>query len=530
MKKNPNLLWISALILGWLFDFLFWGQSLGVNFTIYAAICILGGFGLLILSARQRPARGTLGLVPPLLFFMVVPFVRAEPMTVFLSVLFTVMLAGLIAISYLGGRWFQFGLVDYFSGFFGLLGSMIARPIAFRLELRREEKESGVSHPRLNPWPIVRGILISIPIIAIFAALLASADTIFGRELNDFFKLFFDVDRIPEYIFRLVYILIFSYALAGVFLHASSRSTEEKLLGVEKPRVPQFLGFPETTIILGSVIVLFTAFVIVQFRYFFGGQINLGPGGLTDSEYARRGFGELAAVAFLSLLLILGLSTVSSRTTPVQRRIFSGLSVAVVALVMVILASAWQRLRLNELAHGFFRLRTYSHVFYIWLALLLVAVVVLEILHRERAFALAALIACLGFAISLTILNVDSFTVQQSVIRADIGYFFNIPDNASLSTDSQPALVDAFLNPSLPPALREKVGAILVCRAYMNHSSGNPSSDWRSFNLSRWSATQAMERARPYLANYVINTQTYPMRVRTPHGVGFYECQNYYGD
>ncbi len=530
MKKNPNVLWISALILGWLFDFLFWRQALGINFTIYAAICILGGFLLLVLFARQRPARGAIWLVPPLLFFMAVPFVRAEPMTVFLSVLFTVMLAGLIAISYLGGRWFQYSLADYFSGFFGLLGSMIARPITFRLDVAREEKESGVSYPRMNPWPIVRGILITIPIIAIFATLLASADTIFGQELNDFFKLFFDVEKIPEYIFRLVYILIFAYALAGVFLHASARGTDEKLLGVEKPLVPRFLGFPETTIILGSVIVLFAAFVIVQFRYFFGGQVNLGPGGLTDSEYARRGFGELAAVAFLSLLLILGLSTITSRSTPIQRRIFSGMSVAVVALVMVILASAWQRLQLNELAHGFFRLRTYSHVFYIWLALLLVAVVVLEILHRERAFALAALIASLGFAVSLTLLNVDRFTVQQSVIRAHNGYFFNIPDNASLSTDSQPALVDAFRDPALPQDLREKVGAILVCRAYMSHSADDPSNDWRSFNLSRWSATQAMERARPSLAAYVINTQVYPMRVRTPHGAGYYECQNYYRD
>ncbi len=32
MKKNPNLLWITAIVLGWLFDLLFWKQSFGINF------------------------------------------------------------------------------------------------------------------------------------------------------------------------------------------------------------------------------------------------------------------------------------------------------------------------------------------------------------------------------------------------------------------------------------------------------------------------------------------------------------------
>src|SRR5512135_959140 len=179
MKNNPNVLWISALILGWLFDFLFWGQSLGVNFTIYAALCVIGGLFLLRLS-RQPTARGILWLIPPLLFFMAVPFVRTEPMTVFLSVLFTILLAGVASISYLGGRWFHYSLADYVAGFAGLFASMLARPIAFRLDLRREAQETGISHPRLNLWPIVRGIVIAIPILAVFAALLSSADAIFS--------------------------------------------------------------------------------------------------------------------------------------------------------------------------------------------------------------------------------------------------------------------------------------------------------------------------------------------------------------
>ena len=125
--------------------------------------------------------------------------------------------------------------------------------------------------------------------------------------------------------------------------------------------------------------------MVIQFQYFFGGQTNIGVQGYTYAEYARRGFGELVAVAFFSLLLFLGLSAIVKRQNPAQRWVFSGLGLGMVALVGVMLVSAFQRLLLYEAAYGFSRLRMYTHVFMIWLGLLLAVVVVLEILRRERA-------------------------------------------------------------------------------------------------------------------------------------------------
>ena len=529
MKKNPSILWVTALVLGWLFDFLFWKQSFGINFAIYSILCLAGGI-FILWTVKQYPARGTLWLIPPFLFFITVTFTRTEPMTVFLGMLFTVFLMGIFVISFLGGRWYKYSLADYFVGFINLVGSMLAQPLIFRSEISREEKESGLPTSKLNLWPIVRGLVIAIPILVIFASLLASADTIFSYRLNAIIKLFFNLDNLPEYIFRFIYIIFIGYILAGSFLHAGMKSRNEKLLGEDKPLISRFLGFTETTIVLTSVIMLFTAFVIIQFRYFFGGHANLVATGLTDSEYARRGFGELSAVAILSLLMILGMSTITRREGKVQGRIYSGLSVAIVALVLVILVSAYQRLLLNELAHGFFRLRTYSHVFYIWIAILFVAVVVLEILHRERAFALAAVLASLGFAISLSMLNVDSFTVKQSVLRATHGYYLNVPDIVSLSTDSVPALVDEFLTPSLPTSTHEAIGVILVCRLNSDGRVNEQTTDWRSFNYSKSAEEEALRKVRPYLADYKININSWPNRVYAPGVPEYYECQNNYSD
>ncbi len=219
--------------------------------------------------------------------------------------------------------------------------------------------------------------------------------------------------------------------------------------------------------------------------------------------------------------MIIGLSTITRRENEAQKRAYSGLSVVLVVLVMVILISAYQRLTLNELAHGFFRLRTYSHVFYIWLALLLVAVVVLETLHHERAFALAAVIAALGFAITLNFLNVDGFTAEQSVLRAEQGKYLNVADLAALSTDSVPVLVNEFLSSSVFPSIHEAIGAILLCRSARNGDSTQQSRDRRSFSFSQWMADKAMEKVRPYLKAYTVLRDN--LQVRTPSNI-VYEC------
>ncbi len=173
--------------------------------------------------------------------------------------------------------------------------------------------------------------------------------------------------------------------LAGSFLHASTQSQDEKLVGEEKPAIEPFIGFTESSIVLGSVAALFLLFVSVQFRYFFGGILNIGfqGQGFTYSQYARRGFNELVAVAFLSLLLILGFSILTRRENNTQRRIYSGLSVAIVALVMIMLDSAFQRLALAVDWHGFSRLRVYPQIFMVWVGVLLVAVVILREMVRD---------------------------------------------------------------------------------------------------------------------------------------------------
>ncbi len=532
MKTNPNKLWIFVFALGWLFDFLFWQNKPGVNFAVFAMACLVVAFYLL-LSDGLRPNRTSLILLPLFGFFAAVTFIRAEPMTTFLAYTFTLVVMTLLALTYLGGRWVLYTLADYLGKVLQLIASMFAQPITFMADARKRQTEAGIQPSRQNNiWPVVRGIVIALPVIAIFASLLASADVIFGQRLEDMID-WFNIDNLPELIFRFIYIVIIGYALAGVILHTAIQSKDEKLASEEKPLIPPFLGYVEATIVLGSVVALFAAFVVVQFQYFFGGTTNIHIDGYTYAEYARRGFGELVAVAFFALLMLLTLSAITKRDTETQRRTFSGLGVTLVIFLLVMLVSAFKRLGLYEEIYGFSRLRTYTHVFLIWIGLLLIVTIALEILRKERMFTFVMLIASFGFASTLPILNVDAFIVNQNIQREihaqsknsvdlDAQYFLDLSD------DAVPPLVSAYLTPTLPDPVREKIGASLACIHY-ERGLDTRKLPWQSFHVATFNADKALASIRNDLKGFKIDSTDYPVMVTTPSGDEF-SCSPYYYD
>jgi hypothetical protein len=484
MQIRRNWIWVIALALAWIFDFLFWKQEPGISFFLFVVLCLIGG-GVAATLSGIRPDVKSLILAGMILASACITFLRSESFTVGCAVMLTLGLLALLATTYRGGKWPLYGVIDYLAGWAQLGLNMALHPA-----LLPPEKVAEGTPPPTSAWrrwlpPVLRGLLISIPVLLLFSALLASADAVFGKWIGMLFRL----ENLPEYIFRLTYILIGAYLLTGVFLHAILASREEKISLANPPRVKPFLGFLEAAIVLGGTNLLFLAFVGFQFRYFFGGAQNIGVEGFTYSEYARSGFGELIAVACISLLMLLTLGSITQREQRPQRITFTALGVGLVALVSVILISAFQRLLLYEAAYGFTGLRIYTHVFMAWLGILLIAVIALEVAGRMRLFPLASLLAALGFVLSLAILNVDGVIVDWNSSRALAGHELDSEYLTTLSDDAVPALMTLYR--SGPAAERDTVGAGLSCRLWnMQHETAR---SWQSFQLARFQARQLLE-------------------------------------
>jgi hypothetical protein len=495
---------IIGLLVAWLFDGLFWHQSPGISFAIYVAVLLVAGL-MLSFTERKPPARATMWLFLPIVVFALMTSVRLEPMTIFVSVCITLCLMMILVHTYRSGRWLEYSLSDYGVAAFKVLASMLVGAPG----VARQTLQAGAENTPSTRWksvrsllPVFRGLLLALPLLIFFEALLASADPLFKAQIERFFESL-SLEKLFEYTFRAGYVLILAYLLVGVYLYALTTSQEGKLIGVDKPVVRPVLGTIEACVTLACINLLFGAFVLVQFRYFFGSRANIHVDGLSYAEYARRGFGELVLVAFFSLLLFLGLSTLARRETTSQRRLFTTLGVLLGLLVGVILLSAFQRLLLYEHAFGFTRLRTYPHIFMVWLGITLAAFVLLEVVGRMRAFGLALLLAGMGFGLTLGLLNVDGLIAQRNIARARAGYDLDLDYLLTLSVDSTPAFVDWFYTPDLNPGLRDQIGAVLACQAAELGQQVSEQS-WTGFHFSEWRAQRLLDGMQAEFGDYPV--------------------------
>jgi hypothetical protein len=202
-----------------------------------------------------------------------------------------------------------------------------------------------------------------------------------------------------------------------------------------------WLGMIEASVVLFSIDALFLLFVAIQFAALFGGEAFLRRQGLTYSEYARRGFFELLAVAVITLVLILALDWITRRETQGHHRIFLIGSGSMVGLTVIILTSAFMRMALYESAYGFTRLRVHTHVFMVWLGLLMIFFIITLAYKHTRLFATGLLVFAIGYTVTLDILNPDAFIVRQNLARYDRGLELDVDYLGSLSDDAIPLLM-----------------------------------------------------------------------------------------
>jgi Domain of unknown function (DUF4153) len=185
---------------------------------------------------------------------------------------------------------------------------------------------------------VARGLAIATPLLVLFGALFMAADAVFKQLLVSALPTFSD-----SLFTRLTIVAIIAW-LAGGLLRDLIAPVEEKRLvrahGVDEARAPGRIGAAEVNIALTLLGLLFLAFVVVQFRYLFGGHdLVQRTADLTYAEYARHGFFELVAVVALTLPLLL-LGDWMLRDEQRGRRVFRLLAGSVLTLLGVVIASA----------------------------------------------------------------------------------------------------------------------------------------------------------------------------------------------
>jgi hypothetical protein len=324
--------------------------------------------------------------------------------------------------------------------------------------------------------------MLAVPLVVVFVVLFASADAVFARVLHDLFAWDLDLGSVPG---RVITAMAAAWLTAGLLVFVSRGSEDDEAVATGGTQIGP-LGSTEAITVLLALNLLFVFFVVLQATYLFGGRSTLDASGLTYAEYARRGFFELLAVAFAVGGLALGLEAAVRH----RSRAYVASVLTLVALTLVVLASAFLRLRLYQDAYGWTELRFYVFAAIVWMAIGAVGAMVCIGLDRTRWLPHGMVMLSVAFGLAFNVIGPVRFIAEQNIARVAEG---TLPANsfrgvdldylAFLGDDALAVIAERYPS-GLPPGVRTDARYILEGHA-MRLARDPAADDWQAWNLSR---------------------------------------------
>lgn len=267
---------------------------------------------------------------------------------------------------------------------------------------------------------LLRGIAITIPVVLVVVSLLAQADPIFSKTIEQLFQLPTISISIPT---RIVFsVVVAALMLPVAFLriqrafHSPLQRSEYKKFGLE------------FSMLAGAVASVLALFLIIQFRYLFlavPDQSLLAFGMATYSDYVRKGFGELMVVAVI-VYSVVAASYIVFRQMGAGGSTLRRINLVLLSEMGIYILSILRRVMLYQAEHGLTRVRVYGTLF-LFMLLALTAVLLLRYLkgknyhwHRIEAGIVMGAILLSGM------LNVDHLiaTLWKPTVNKEVDYMY----------------------------------------------------------------------------------------------------------
>ncbi len=357
-------------------------------------------------------------------------------------------------------------------GMFAWWGQLIPAPFLIFAEATRR----ATGRKWAAAGPVLRGIALAAVLVFVFGALFASADEKFSELIHDLFDWNLRIDSI------IARIVLFGVVLtiAGSLWLVSNAKTERP---AREPSTK--LGRTEWLIALGSLVVLTTAFVILQLPDFFNGDSAIQTtDGLTYASNARLGFVQMTVAALLTLSVI----AASSYFGPAKDTVVGLLNGALCLLTIVVLASALHRLGLYQDAYGATRTRFSMHTLMLWLGAVFLVIVVAGAARKTVVLPRVLVALSAVFAIGTVAVNPDGRIAERNIARfADTGTI-DTQYLTSMSGDAVPAIK------KLPPPIRSCIAAVFL----RDLGDRDPV---QSFNVGRARARATIDDLNPQLSD-----------------------------
>ncbi len=291
---------------------------------------------------------------------------------------------------------------------FSAIGKWFAAWVAL---LRRGEAGDGEEGDALAARRnILLGLLLGLPVLILVCTLLLEADQAMGMALSGL------LEKLPQISFGKIILMFIIAVLFYSFIYNFAWGEEGGTLPtLSKEGMKATLPAQSLMAAVSMLLAAYLVFAIFQFTYLTG-WTGL-PAGLTYSEYAVSGFGQLLWVAAINL----GVFSVGLCRTRPHKGLKPLLGLLLLATAVVLL-SAFVRLGLYIGAYAL----TWRRLLSLWLMLYLAAIVILCALRlygrgplgKPGLLRLCALLL-VGWYVALNLVNVEGLIAQSVFALAD---------------------------------------------------------------------------------------------------------------
>lgn len=284
---------------------------------------------------------------------------------------------------------------------------------------------------------IIKGLIISTPLLIIILFLLTSADMMFKYYLENIGDnlIQFNLESLIGHSIVILIVTLYTFGFLWSLKYNENEYYIQKKYKVSIKLEPVTI----ITIIL-VICVAYLIFSIIQFSYLYGGSNNVLPSGFTYAEYARKGFFELVLITIINFIIVIFSIKFTNKDTAKINKAVNISNSLLILFTFNMLFSAHYKMNLYEEAFGFTRLRIFVQVFMLLIGLLL-TIVLLGIWINSIPTLKVAIITTMIVYIALNYINVDKIIAKKNIERYNQTNIVDIDYLKTLSYDASGELV-----------------------------------------------------------------------------------------
>lgn len=438
----------GALALGVFVQALFWRTWVGVNWLFLIVTLVVASFLMFDKRPVRTPAVVAAGAAVVLATLVVL---RAGVFTAVVAIPLSALLVAILPLLLRSGA----SLAEIGRLPVEILQTLRGTPEAVRATVELPG-QALAGDGRGGAMALLRGIVVGLPITAIFASLLSS-DEKFAALLGH------GAAEISEWIFFGGASLVTAAAAAlayGLERHAravggTSGARDRFLPYVFPYRAPDATAPAARTVsgltpftwgfVVTQVTVVFAVFVLANASDLFGGHgVVRAANGPSYASHLHSGFAQLLVATVLSICLVLAghalLRPKGTSGAPRGGIVLGILECALLLLTAVTLASCWQRLAVYEDAYGATHLRLGVALIQVAVVIALALTALKSIARKWNGYVGAAFVFIVLLGIGASAFNADAYVARTNLDRAERGKALDAVYLATLSPDAADAL------------------------------------------------------------------------------------------